>query len=241
MSNLSDIGNLMYLDLAIIEPGEVTKAPEFIINATAKELSNTDGRNWIPLVVKEIAEDLYQVIGNSFVYAVAEAAGLEKVWCIIADNSEKTAEITKILAGEAIPKTNLSTASRDEIKAALEFLIEQPATVLKGVKIPVATNRIDEAPRQEWKNLNPITKLNCGITAGKKIKALEQVFYLTPMSKDNSNTSKDNNTNINKKDEDKKFPDYTIMTTKELKEEAKKRKVSGYSKLNKSQLIKLLT
>jgi hypothetical protein len=239
MSNLSDIGNLMYLDLAIIEPGEVTKAPEFIINATAKELSNTDGRNWIPLVVKEIAEDLYQVIGNSFVYAVAEAAGLEKVWCIIADNSEKTAEITKILAGEAIPKTNLSTASRDEIKAALEFLIEQPATVLKGVKIPVATNRIDEAPRQEWKNLNPITKLNCGITAGKKIKALEQVFYLTPMSKDNSNTSKDNNTNINKKDEDKKFPDYTIMTTKELKEEAKKRKVSGYSKLNKSQLIKL--
>jgi hypothetical protein len=241
MSNLSDIGNLMFLDLAIIEPGEVTKASEYLINATAKELSNTNGRNWIPLVVKEIAEDRYQVIGNSFVYAVAEAAGLEKVWCIIADNSEKTAEITKILAGEAIPKINLSTASRDEIKAALEYLDEQPTGILKGVKIPVAINRIDEAPRQEWKNLNPITKLKCGITAGKKIKALEQVFYLTPMSKDNSNTSKDNNTNINKKGEDKKVLDYTVMTTKELKEEAKKRKLSGYSKLNKSQLIKLLT
>jgi hypothetical protein len=226
MSNLSDIGNLMYLDLAIIEPGEVTKAAEYLINVTAKELSNTDGRNWIPLVVKEIAEDRYQVIGNSFIYSVAEAAGLEKVWCIIADDSEKTAEITKLLAGEAIPKINLSTASRDEIKAALEFLVEQPATVLKGVKIPVATNRIDEAPRQDWKNLNPITKLNCGITAGKKIKALEQVFYLDPKQDSKPNTS---------------IVDYSDMTIKQLKEEAKKRKLPGYSKLNKTQLIKLLT
>jgi hypothetical protein len=240
MSNLSDIGNLMYLDLAIIESGEITKASEYLINATAKELSNTDGRNWIPLVVKEIAEDRYQVIGNSFIYAVAEAAGLAKVWCIIADRSEKTAAITKILAGETIPKINLSTASRDEIKAALEYLVEQPTTVLKGVKIPVATNHIDEAPRQEWKNLNPITKLNCGITAGKKIKALEQVFYLTPQSE--SKAAKINNSKVNVNNNlDTKIVNYTNMTTKQLKEEAKKRQLTGYSKLNKSQLIKLLS
>ncbi|NJS16925.1 MAG: Rho termination factor [Nostocaceae cyanobacterium CSU_2_110] len=232
MSNLSDIGNLMYLDLAVIEPGEVTKASEYLINATAKQLSNNNNiRNWIPLVVKEIAEDRYQVIGNSFIYAVAEAAGLEKVWCIIADNSEKTAEITKILAGEAIPKINLSTASRDEIKAALEYLVEQPSTVLKGVKIPVATNRIDEALRQEWKNLNPITKLKCGITAGKKIKALEQVFYLTPKSESERKPAN------SKKTQD----DLSKLTITELKKIAKERKISGYSKLNKSQLIKLLT
>jgi hypothetical protein len=231
MSNLSDVGNLMYLDLAIIEPGEVTKASEYLINATAKELSNTNGRNWIPLVVKEVSEDSYQVIGNSFIYAVAEEAGLEKVWCIIADNSEKTAEITKILAREAIPKTNLSTASRDEIKAALELLVEQPGTVLKGVKIPVATNRIDEAPRQEWKNLNPITKLKCGITAGKKIKALEQVFYLTPQSEFKGKPAK--STKIQ--------ADLSKLTITELKKIAKERKISAYSKLNKSQLIELLS
>jgi hypothetical protein len=231
MSNLSDVGNLMYLDLAIIEPGEVTKASEYLINATAKELSNTNGRNWIPLVVKEVSEDSYQVIGNSFIYAVAEEAGLEKVWCIIADNSEKTAEITKILAREAIPKTNLSTASRDEIKAALEFLVEQPGTVLKGVKIPVATNRIDEAPRQEWKNLNPITKLKCGITAGKKIKALEQVFYLTPQSEFEGKPAKSIKTQA----------DLSKLTITELKKIAKERKISAYSKLNKSQLIELLS
>jgi roadblock/LC7 domain-containing protein len=240
MSNLSDIGNLMYLDLAIIESGEITKASEYLINATAKELSNTDGRNWIPLVVKEIAEDRYQVISNSFIYAVAEAADLEKVWSIIADSSEKTAEITKILAGEIIPKINLSTASRDEIKAALEYLVEQPATVLKGVKIPVATNRIDEAPRKDWRNLNPIIKLNCGITAGKKIKALEQVFYLTPQPDSKPAKIKTSKFNVNN-NQDIKAINYTKMTIKQLKEEAKKRQLTGYSKLNKSQLIKLLS
>ena len=119
MSNLSDVGNLMYLDLEIIEPGEIAKTSEYLITATANELSKTDGRNWIPLIVKEISEDRYQVIGNSFIYTVAEVAGLEKVWCIIADNSQETAKVTKILAREETPKINLSTASRDEIRAAL--------------------------------------------------------------------------------------------------------------------------
>ncbi len=226
MSNLSDVGNLMYLDLEIIKSGETAKTSEYLITATANELSKTDGRNWIPLIVKEIAEDRYQVIGNSFIYTVAEIAGLEKVWCIIADNSQETAKVTKILAREETPKINLSTASRDEIRAALEFLIEKPNTVLKTVKIPIATNRIDEAPRQYWQDLKPITKLKCGITLGKKIKALEEVFYLTPES----------------------LPDIiqdpkilNTLTTKELKILAKKRKISGYSKLSKNKLVALLS
>ena len=226
MSNLSDVGNLMYLDLEIIEPGEIAKTSEYLITATANELSKTDGRNWIPLIVKEIAEDSYQVIGNSFIYTVAEAAGLEKVWCIIADNSQETAKVTKILAREETPKINLSTASRDEIKAALEYLIEKPDTVLKGVKIPVATNRIDEAPRQYWQDLKPITKLKCGITLGKKIKALEEVFYLTPES-------------LSDDIQDPKI--LNNLTTKELKNLAKRRKISGYSKLSKSKLVTLLS
>lgn len=226
MSNLSDIGNLMYLDLDIIEPGNVTNTSEYLINATAKELSNTDGRNWIPLVVKEIAEDRYQIIGNYFIYAVAEAAGLEKVWCIIADDSEATEQVTKILAREAIPKINLSTASRDEIKSALEYLIEQPDTNLKGVKIPVATNRIEEAPRQYWQDLSPITNLKCGITKGKKLQALEKVFYLTPESiPDNIK-----DTEVLKS-----------LTVTELRKIAKKRKLANYSKLNKNKLVDLLT
>ena len=226
MSNFSDVGNLMYLDLEIIEPNDVTDKSEYLINATAKELNNTDGRNWIPLIVKEIGEYRYKVIGNSFIYSVAEAAGLEKVWCIIADDSEETAKVTKILAGEETPKINLSTASRDEIKSALEYLVEQPTTVLKGVKVPVATNRIDEAPRQYWQDLKPITKLKCGITAGKKLKALEELFYLTPQPMP---------------DDIKDTKILNTMTSTELRKLAKKRGISGYSRLNKSQLVKLLS
>lgn len=63
--------------------------------------------------------------------------------------------------------------------AALEYLIEQPGSVFKTVK-SAATNRIDEAPRQGWKTLEPIFNLKCGITKDKKLDALKQAFYLDP-------------------------------------------------------------
>ncbi|MGD1713176.1 Rho termination factor N-terminal domain-containing protein [Dapis sp. BLCC M172] len=179
MSSLNDQGNLMYLYIDEIEPGDGTNTPEFLISATAKTLNETGGRNWVPVIIKEVGEDQYKVIGNSFIFAVAKAAGLEKVWCIIADESEETEKISKILSGEKIPQINLSTATRDEIKAALQYLIEKPDSKLKGVKLPVVTNRIDEAPRQYWKDFKPITKLGCGITTA-KVNALKEVFFLTP-------------------------------------------------------------
>ena len=226
MSTLSDIGNLMYLYLDDIDPGKGTNAPEFLIMAAGNILNTNEGRNWVPVIVKKTGEDQYEVIGNYFIYAVAEAAGLERLWCIIADSSQETTDITEILAREAIPKINLSTASRDEIKAALEYVIEQPGSLLKAVKLLVATNRIEESPRQYWETLEPITKLKCGITKGKKLDVLKQIFYLTPqpMPDDISDP------NVLK-----------TLTSKELKNLAKKRGVKGYSKLTKSALVKLLS
>ncbi|MDE5099351.1 MAG: Rho termination factor [Trichodesmium sp. St16_bin4-tuft] len=181
MSSLSDVGNLMHLYMYKIDPGDGIDAPEFIISSTAKFLNEIGGRNWVPVIVKEVGEDKYEVIGNSFIFAVAEAAGLEKVWCIIADEREDTEKISKILSGEKIPRINLSTATRDEIKSALQYLIEKPDSKLKGVKLLVATNRIDEAPRQYWKDFKPVTKLGCGITIA-KVNALKEVFYLIPQT-----------------------------------------------------------
>ena len=226
MSNLSDVGNLMYLDLEIIETTDTVNTSKYLIDATAQELSNSDGRNWIPLIVKELAEDSYQVIGNHFIYAVAEAAGLEKVWCIIADDSETTAKLSRMLAREEIPRINLSTASTEEIKSALEYLTQQPDSPLKKLNILKATNRIDQAPRQYWQDLKPITKLQCAITAGKKVKALEQVFYLTPKAMP----------------DDIKDPKVlNTLTTTELKKIAKKRNLSGYSRFSKAKLVSLLS
>ena len=221
--SLSNVGNLMCLYMHEINPGKGTEASEFLIKASARALVESGGRNWVPVIVKEIGEDEYEVIGNSFVYAIALEAGLERVWCIVTDSSERTEGLTQILAGELIPKINLSTATRDEIQAALQYLIEKPNSELKGVKLAIATNRIDEAGRKYWSNLEPITKLKCGITKGKKLDALMSVFYLTP------NPTLQATTPVN------------ALTITQLREMAKKRLIPGYTKKKKQELVALLS
>jgi hypothetical protein len=228
--SLSNVGNLMCLYMHEINSGKGTDAPEFFIKAAAKQLMESGGRNWVPVIVKEIAVDEYEVIGNSFVYAIAEEIGLERVWCIVADTSEETFEITRILTGELIPKINLSTATRDEIQAALQYLIEKPNSELKNVKLAIATNRIDEAARQSWKSFEPITRLKCGITRGKKLDALNEVFYLTPQSETEVITS-----------EVPKPQNLHNLTVPQLKDIAKERSFSGYNKMKKKELVALLT
>jgi hypothetical protein len=226
MSVFTEVGNLMHIYLDEITPGYGTTQPDFLIQASANLLNDRGGRNWVPVIVRKTDKNRYELIGNAFVYAIAEAAGLERVWCIVADDSDETAEMTKILAGEAVPKINLSIATRDEIKAALEYLVEQPKSILKSVKLAIALNRIEEAPRKFWKTLDPITTLKCGITKGAKLDALKQVFYLTPQP----------------------LPEVTsdpqilaMLTTDELKKMAKKRNIPKYTKLKKPELIELLS
>lgn len=144
--SLSDTGNLMCLPFEEIEPGKPTEVHEYLIQEAAKQLGSK-GRNWVPLIVKEIDLDQYQVIGNSFIYAVAAEAGVDEVWCIIADNEPETEVLVKALCQEKISKVNLSTATRDEISNALDFLMSLPNSPLKGLNHASAVARIDDAPR----------------------------------------------------------------------------------------------
>jgi hypothetical protein len=222
--SLVDVGNLMCLPFDEIEPGPSTDAHEYLIQAAANQIGPV-GRNWVPLIVREIGPDQYQVVGHAFIYAVAAVAELQEVWCIIADDTPETAFVTQTLAREVLPKTNLSTASREEISVAIDFLLQQPNTPLKGVSHASLVARLDDAPRQYWQDLKPITKLGCRVTAGKKLQALEQIFYLTPEPLPEIITDPELLDSFN---------------TKQLREMAKKRSLKGYSSMKKADLVELL-
>lgn len=179
MGDFDDIGKLMHLPLDEIASGEQFSESEFIITAAAEAVCQTGGRNWIPVIVKETGKNQYQVISNHFVYAVAQKAALERVWCIVIEPEPTSIEQAKILAREVIPKVNLTTASRDTILAALRYLISETGSALKGVDAIVATNRIAAADRKSWSSLSPITTLKCGVTRGKKLDAIAKVFFLS--------------------------------------------------------------
>ena len=222
-----EIGSLLHIYLDEIQLIQPIETHEFLINSAAKAINKADGRNWIPLIVKQTGLEEYQVVANSFIFAAAEEAGIQKVWCIIADDSAITEESAQILAQEKIAKINLATATRDEIKSALDYLIKRSINPLTGVKLATATERIDTAPRKYWKeSLIDVTNLKCGITKGKKLNIFKEVFYLTPETLPDVIT-------------DKSLLDH--FTATELKKMAKKRGFSGYSKLKKAQLIDLLS
>lgn len=239
MNNYHQMGNLMYLYVDEIETNLSCDLPDFLVKTSAKKILQEGGVNWIPVIVKKLADSRYELIANVFIFAIALEAGLERIWCVIVDNEEKTAELAQILAKEKIPKINLSTASRDEIRSALEYLIEKPGSVLKGIKIAIATKKIHEAPRHQWKKLTEITKLKCGITRGKKIESLGEVFYLSPEKNENKLIAKTTNNEINYNNDN--INNWENLTVKELKSEAKKQGLTGYSKMKKSELIDLLS
>ncbi|MGL5131026.1 MAG: hypothetical protein ACRC78_00790, partial [Planktothrix sp.] len=85
-----------------------------------------------------------------------------------------------ILTREANPLVNLCTASRDTILAALRYLQSQSGSPLKEVDLIKVTNPIIESDRETWADFNKLIKLKCGITKGKKLDCLKQVFYCKP-------------------------------------------------------------
>jgi hypothetical protein len=222
---------LMHLWLHEITVPEPTDAPQFLLDVVSEALKQSGGKNWIPVIVKEVSKGEYVVVANSFIYAAAENAGLEKAWCVIVDDDESAEYLTKVLAREIVPKLDLATASYEQIQGALEYVSEKPNSALKGFKLLVAVNRIAEAPRQNWKSLDELTKLKCGITKGKKLDALKEVFTLNVKSVKEP-------VEVNAP---KPIQSLDSLSLTELKAMAKDKKLKGYSKKTKAELVDLLS
>ena len=222
---------LMHLWLHEITVPEPTDAPQFLLDVVSEALKQSGGKNWIPVIVKEVSKGEYVVVANSFIYAAAENAGLEKVWGVIVDNEENAEYLTKVLAREIVPKLDLANASYEQIQGALEYVSEKPNSALKGIKLLVAVNRIAESPRQNWKSLDELTKLKCGITKGKKLDALKEVFTLNVKSVKEP-------VEVNAP---KPIQSLDSLSLTELKAMAKDKKLKGYSKKTKAELVDLLS
>jgi len=176
-----EIGSLLHLYIEEIEPLFPTEAHQFLIVGAAKAINDADSRNWIPVIVKQTGAESFQAIANIFVLAAAQEAGLDKVWCIVADESNSVQECSQLLSQEIAPKINLATATRDEIKLGLDYLINRSNNPLPGVKVATALDKIDKPERKYWGEvLKEVTTLKCGITAGKKLNIFKEIFYSIP-------------------------------------------------------------
>lgn len=177
MSNSENIGKLMDLELSKIESAEPCSESEFIIAGAAEAVLQAGNRNWIPIIVKETGDYQYQVVSNHFVYAVAQQAKLDSVWCIVIDPKPSNIEQAKILAREANPTVNLSTASKDTIIAVLKYLVKEHNW--KNVKPVETANKIVDSNREQWSDFTPLTKLQCGLTKA-RLDFIAKVFSISP-------------------------------------------------------------
>lgn len=226
MSDYSNIGELKLIPFEHIQVTSHSQESQFLINGAAQVLNKNGGRNWIPLIVKELDSQSFEVVGNLFIYTVVEAAGIDKVWCIVTDASSEAEEITKVLAKEIQPKINLSQATRDDIKSALNYLINLPGSPLKALNLATALEKIDASDRKYWEDFEPVTKLGCGITKGKKLDAFKEAFFLTPEDREL--------TPLPPEQERKS------LKVTELRKFAKERKIPNAAKLTKAVLLKEL-
>ncbi len=97
MSDFDNIGKLMHLPLADIKSTQSVVEPKSVIAIAAEAILKADGRNWVPVIVQEVADYQYEVVGDGFIYAAAQKAKLERVWCIVINPSVDDIEQVKIL------------------------------------------------------------------------------------------------------------------------------------------------
>ena len=248
-----EIGSLLRLYLDDIEIDDVPKIPEYLILGASEAIEQAQGNHYSPVIVTQIGDSKYKVVANSFVYLAVKRAGLDRIWCITVDDSGEIHRQAKIMARELTPRINLATASYEDIRMGLDYLINRPVNNLVKVRLANACRLISEVSKDKWKSsLAEITKLKCGITKGKKLDIFKEVFHFTPIAISTPNPVP-SGVPIPKADPDPVLdrvptpvlqtfsePQLKKLTVKELKELTKERKIPRYSKLKKAELIQVL-
>jgi hypothetical protein len=177
MSSLRDIGQLIQVPIEQIEFDSECDMPPYQVAALSEKLRKPELRNWVPVIVQEPTPRQYQVVSNGHVLSAMKAAGHEYVWVVVVPDDPDTEIQIKLLTGKLQLRVNICIADYETILAALSSCRQQLSS---RFDVTIATERILKAPgRRGWKNLQPLIKLQCGLSAA-SLKVLGNVFEAIP-------------------------------------------------------------
>jgi hypothetical protein len=177
MSSLRDIGQLIQVPIEQIEFDGECNMPPYQIAALSERLQKPGIRNWVPVIVQEPTPRQYQVVSNEHIFSAMKAAGHEYIWVVVVPDDPDTQTQIQLLTGKLSLRVNICTADYETIQAVLSACRQQLSSKFD---VTIATERILKAPgRRGWKNLQPLTKLQCGLSAA-SLKVLGNVFEAIP-------------------------------------------------------------
>ncbi|MGL4882339.1 MAG: hypothetical protein ACRC8K_14950 [Waterburya sp.] len=172
MENFSDIGKYLRIPCKKITNKNQSQFHSVIIDAIAEKLK-TNQRNFLPLIVKEIDEEKYEVLLNDHVLEAANKAQLDFVWCIMADEQRgKQIEVESRQRFEI----NLLTASEKTIAEMFDY-IKSIDSKFSQINPQEVARIIVENRSNQWKSFKPLTKLRCKI-GRQKLDILGNFFCL---------------------------------------------------------------
>jgi len=172
MENFSDIGKYLRIPCKKITNKNKSEFHSAVVNAIAEKL-RTNQRNFLPIIVKEIDEEEYEVLLNAHILEAAKKAKLDFVWCIMADEERgKQIEIESKQRFEI----NLLNASEETIAEMFDY-IKSVHTGFSQVNPKEVAKEIVKNRSNKWKSFHPITKLRCKI-GRKKLDILDKFFCL---------------------------------------------------------------
>ena len=159
-----------YESLVEVELGKVLCLPLFQVignqefhPALIKNLSqqiNYRKRNFLPVMVKLIAEDSYEAIYNVQILEAARQAEVDFVWCIVVD--DEMLEQVRVESGEII-KVPVLTSSEQDIVEVFDYIKEQKSGMRALNAEKAAKAIVTKRANAVFKSLNFLTKEKCGI------------------------------------------------------------------------------
>ncbi len=146
---------------------------EIVIQTIAQELK-VQGKNVLPVIVRELGEDDYQATLNTHILEAAKQAGLDFVRCIVVDAAMQSQ--VEVETGEIV-RINILTASDQELVNALKFVQSRKAEFSKLNLQKVAQAIVDYREKNKITSLVFLTKLKCGIGKA-KLPALAETLII---------------------------------------------------------------